>query len=206
MSKITRGLALAGACLAGLAVAAPANAHTLKLGAVGATRASAQAPVAVNAPIRVLSPGQNGHGASSTSQSNGNRSASAQAPIAVNAPIRVLSPGRNGNGASSTSQSNGKPGRFRPGPDRRQRPHPGAQPGSKRERCLQHHPAQRQPKCLRPGPDRRQRSRPGAQSWRRRRRHRSNPRRGSAIGTPARRVDDRGPRGRRCSDPRPQRR
>lgn len=93
MSKITRGLALAGACLTALAVAAPANSHSLKLGAVGVTRASAQAPIAVNAPVRVLSPGRNGRGASSTSQTRRNRAASVQAPIAVNAPIRVLSPG-----------------------------------------------------------------------------------------------------------------
>jgi hypothetical protein len=98
MSKITRGFALAGACLAGLVVAAPANAQSLKLG-VEVSRASAQAPTAVNAPVRVLSPGRNGGGASSTAEAGGGRGASVQAPIAVHAPIRVLSPGDDAPGA-----------------------------------------------------------------------------------------------------------
>ena len=104
MSKLTRGLALAAACLAGLAVAAPANSQTLDLGAVKLTRAHAQAPIAANAPIRVLSPGRNASSASSRAQAQGGGSTtSVAAPTAVNAPVRVLSPGRNGGGAQSRS-------------------------------------------------------------------------------------------------------
>jgi hypothetical protein len=111
MSKITRGIALAGACLTALAVAAPANSQSLKLGGVSVTRASAQAPIAVNAPVRVLSPGRNGGGASSTAKAESTGAGtSAQAPIAVNAPVRVLSPGRNGGGASSKSETRGNRG------------------------------------------------------------------------------------------------
>ena len=105
MSKFRHGLVLACACLAGLATAAPAASHTLGLGAAKVTRAAAQAPIAVNAPVRVLSPGGDDGRASSGTRANGSHG-SVQAPVAVNAPVRVLSPGGNDGRASSGTRAN----------------------------------------------------------------------------------------------------
>jgi hypothetical protein len=133
------------ASVAGLALAAPVNAQ---LGAVQSqsgsngtlqavvtnvqvTENTVQAPVNVNAPIRVLSPGNNagggnaaadtgnGGGPASQSQSGSNGAAQAgvtnvqvagntvQAPVRVVLPIRILSPGEDRLDAGATPAADG---------------------------------------------------------------------------------------------------
>ena len=107
MSKITRGLAFAGACLAALAAAGPAASQTIDLGGAKMTLGSTRAPVTANVPIRVLSPGQNASAAAGRSDDSG----TVDAPIHANAPIRILSPGNDGTGSS------GEDAGGRPAPD-----------------------------------------------------------------------------------------
>jgi hypothetical protein len=93
---------------------------------------TAQAPIAVYAPVRVLSPGDNGGGATASTDTGGGGSGPAsqtqngengtaqagvtnvqiagntvQAPIAAYAPVRVLSPGDNGGGATASTDTGG---------------------------------------------------------------------------------------------------
>jgi hypothetical protein len=93
---------------------------------------TAQAPISVYAPVRVLSPGDNDGGATASADTGGggggpasqtqngeNGTAQAgvtnvqiagntiQAPIAVNAPVRVLSPGDNDGGATASADTGG---------------------------------------------------------------------------------------------------
>jgi hypothetical protein len=115
-TKLTRGLVLAGACLAGLATAAPAAGQSLDLGAVTVTRTAVQAPIAAHAPVRVLSPGRNEGGATSRARTNNGSGVAVQAPIAANAPVRVLSPGHNGDGTSSRAGAGNGSGAAVQGP------------------------------------------------------------------------------------------
>lgn len=144
-SRRRHGLALAAAAVAGLALAGPGSAQ---LGAVqsqsgsnGALQAvvtnvqvtgnTVQAPVRVNAPVRVLSPGNDagggaasaergaGGGPASQSQSGSNGAAqvgvtnvqvagnTVQAPVRLVLPIRILSPGEDRGDASATATADG---------------------------------------------------------------------------------------------------
>jgi hypothetical protein len=143
----TRGLAIVAASIAGLAFAGPGSAQ---LGAaqsqsgsngtlqavvtnVEVTANTVQAPVAVDAPIRVLSPGSNSGGgadseatrgagsggSASQSQSGSDGTAqvgvtnvqvagnTVQAPVRVVGPIRILSPGEDRGDASATATAGG---------------------------------------------------------------------------------------------------
>jgi hypothetical protein len=143
-----RGLALLVASVAGLAAAAPGNAQLgatqSQSGSNGALQAvvtnvqvtgnTVQVPVRVNAPVRVLSPGNNagggdaaadtgnGGGPASQSQSGSNGAAQAgvtnvqvagntvQAPVRVVGPIRILSPGEDRLDAGATATADGGDG------------------------------------------------------------------------------------------------
>ncbi len=125
MSKITRGLAFAGACLAALAAAGPAASQTIDLGGAKMTLGSTRAPVTANVPIRVLSPGQNASAAAGRSDDSG----TVDAPIHANAPIRILSPGNDGTGSSGEdgrrpARSRRRPAGRRSRRRRRAGPHP----------------------------------------------------------------------------------
>jgi hypothetical protein len=138
-------LALAAAAVAGLALAGPGSAQVgatqSQSGSNGALQAvvtnvqvtgnTVQAPVRVNAPVHVLSPGNDagggeasaergaGGGPATQSHSGSNGAAqvgvtnvqvagnTVQAPVRVVLPIRILSPGEDRGDASATATANG---------------------------------------------------------------------------------------------------
>jgi hypothetical protein len=146
-----QGLAALAASVAGLALAGPASAQLLanqsQSGSNGVLQAvvtnvqvtanTVQAPVAVHAPVRVLSPGNDtgasadseatgggsgGGGSASQTQSGSNGASqigvtnvqvagnTVQAPVAVVGPIRILSPGEDRGTAGAAASTGGSAG------------------------------------------------------------------------------------------------